>query len=169
VPPGLSTGAANQICTECRTHCTSLSLPCKLRIHTHTLIAPPQFPRHGTQHNGIQSTAEAMAVVTTFHPHLLRWGAVPVRHRCRDVRTAGPGAWHLRHGLYVSTSLMLHSQISLTEPSSVCMVCDTIDRGISFLYANSSAWGSASLGCTFNIIRLPVSTLTCVPANHAKH
>lgn len=53
-----------------------------------------------------------------------------------------------------------------------CMVCDTIDRGLSFLYANSSAWGSSSLGCTFNIsgvVRLPVSTLTCVPANHAKH
>lgn len=107
--------------------CTDYPSCCrvKLRIHTHTLIAPPQFPRHGTQHNGIQSTAEAMAVVTTFHPHLLRWGAVPVRHRCRDVRTAGPGAWHLRHGLYVSTSPMLHSQISLTEPPpTVCMVCD---------------------------------------------
>ena len=86
---------------------------------THTLIAPPESPRHWMQHNGIQSTAEAMAVVTTFHPHLLCWGAVPVRHRCRDVRTAGPGAWHLRHGLYVGTSPMLHSQISLTEPLSL--------------------------------------------------
>src|SRR5271168_2129944 len=59
--------------------------------------------------------------------------------------------------LYVSTSPMLHSQISLTEPPTVCMVCDTIDRGLSFLYANSSAWGSSSLGCTFNtssVVRL---------------
>ena len=109
------------------------------------VIAPPQFPRHGMQHNGIQSTAEAMVVVTTFHPHLLCWGAVPVRHRCRDVRTAGPGAWHLRHGLYVGTSPMLHSQISLTEPPTVCMVCDTIDQGLSFLYANSSAWDPPAL------------------------
>src|SRR5436190_1025240 len=82
-----STSAADKICTECvrwpelrsaigttphaggnRDHPGNLAsclrrqvLPCKLRIHTHTLIAPPQFPRHGTQDNGIQSTAEAMA------------------------------------------------------------------------------------------------------------
>jgi hypothetical protein len=106
VPPGLSFNWPRQ---------SNLYRVPVLRV-IHTLIAPPRFPRHGAQHNGIQSTPEAMAVVTTFRPHLLCWGAVPVWHRCRDVRTAGPGAWHLHHGLYVSTSPMLHSQISLTGP-----------------------------------------------------
>jgi hypothetical protein len=72
-----------------------------------------------------------------------------------EQRALAPGIFVM--ACMLAPSSMLHSQISLTEPPTVCMVCDTIDRGLSFLYANSSAWGSSSLGCTFNtsgVVRL---------------